>query len=150
MSVASDSTDTTDRATLTVTVKVLFWSKSHTETTSKMTHESHLQWCFSGYDTLSQRSEEHRTGDGTGLGIVVEANGRYLDGLHGLESRVLQSLEAHEVSMGKSVPVRAVEKICKDGMVAQVLLVPFSSLKEYKVAVLNAEAEGWKHSVGLL
>ena len=135
VSVDSDQTTEIDKTSITVALKSFFSQSSHTEEKINTSHKEHLDFAFAGYDTLDGLALTHRLGDGLALSTVQNACSSCLIKASELTARVSQAIENLGLEKSHLLPIADCGRICRSGLVVQLLLAPFSWLREYQVAI---------------
>ncbi|KAH6876590.1 hypothetical protein B0T10DRAFT_566805 [Thelonectria olida] len=134
MSASTESRSSQETIAITVAVKVLFWSESatHTEVMTSQSHSSTLS--FSGYSTLdtgqpcaldskgaSPRDEEE---------LRKQAND-YLVKVRELQTKVRDVMAEVGVVDGAELPLSDCARLCRSGLVVELLLTPYARLNQY-------------------
>jgi hypothetical protein len=140
VSVDQSETTTIEKTTLTVTVKVLFFKASKTVSHTDIEKVQHLAFRFAGYDTL----------DGVNAVVNAPEVGRdalmrtqekcasYLTKGTELAQRAIEKLEKLGLKAEQPLSIGECENICQSGLVVQLLLVPYTNLRGYRIAVAAA------------
>ncbi|KAF2007640.1 hypothetical protein P154DRAFT_558070 [Amniculicola lignicola CBS 123094] len=141
LAIDSISTEFMNTTTITVQIKVLFWSATHQITEGIRSHISNFSGTFCGYDTLSGAkwlTESQQV-------FQIDTAASALQRVTGLEDNVTKAIDSIGLAQGKAITARDCEKICRSGLVLRLILEPFSGLKEYvskaNVAKLAKERE---------
>ena len=138
VSVSQSSRDTKTSTSITVTVKVLFFSKSWTETSTETTHDESLECVFCGYDTMSASQKADTAKNKEEYSNMRALTQAYLGYVEQLPRRVMQELKNLDIAKHKQLSEAHCSKICDSGLVVQLMLMPFSCLRDYKTALLES------------
>ena len=130
------SQDTTTTKSVTVSVKVLFFAKSHTESSTVATHNESLECFFCGYDTISASQKDGKAKNNKEYGDMRDLTQKYLGFAEYMPTRIAQELELLNIERGKKLTHTECSKVCDSGLVVQLVLMPFSYLRDYKTALL--------------
>ena len=133
----SGSTDTTDKFSVTESVKAFFWTASHTDSHVENKYEDHINWTFVAYDTLSSVNDSQQSSNGTPLSKVSNSCSRYLDLVQRLEARVDEHLQQKALKSGTTVNLARCKDICNSGLVSQLLLLPYRALRQYREVTIK-------------
>lgn len=139
MSAYTASKETSVTKEITVTVKTLFWSASETYRESEYSYSTEAAFSMSAYSTLVE------DGDSSGLSPVVSINSTstyqmetlvhttavYLEKVRELQSQVKKIMCEVGLEDGARLPVADCGRLCKSGLVAELLLQPYARLNEY-------------------
>ena len=136
MSVSTDTTTEVEKKSITESVKVLFFKKSHTEETTNVSHVEHLNFTFTGYDTLEGLTETHKPNEGS-LAQLQRASSVFLEKTNVLGDRVLQASRSLGLETGHALTIADCGRVCRSNLVVRLLLVPFKWLRDYQVAQLR-------------
>lgn len=136
MSVNTDAMTKVEQQVVTESVKGWFSTKSHTEVKMDRSHVEHLNFTFSGYDTLEGLTETHQPVKGSSPQLQ-NACSVFLEKTSILEIRLLQASRSLGLKTGHPLPLADCGKVCRSGLVVQLLLVPFKWLRDYQVAHLR-------------
>ena len=134
LSATTESMASQETLTLTLTVKALFWEKTTppvTETWKKASASSTLEFC--GYSTLGPMSEQVAV-KGTSAEEQKQLQQRakdYLELIPCLRKDVDSKLAELSLEDGQKLPLAACSRICRSGLVVQLLLAPYARLNEY-------------------
>ena len=133
--------DTTQTTAITTSVRVLFWSTSRTETSSKFSHEENIGLVFCGYDTLGAASEKRAVASRriAYLKALGDQCQRFLELVNDLSGRITKKREALGLVEGHNLSFEKCKEICQSALVVQLVLMPYKCLRDYKAAVLRCD-----------
>lgn len=138
VSTDQQSRDTKTTKSVTVKVKVLFFSKSKTASCTGTTHDEEQECVFCGYDTIGDaQTAGHARNKAEILGMQASTQ-EYLGYVEQLPRRVMQELAKLGIVKQKQMSHTDCGKICSSGLVVQLTLMPFSTLRDYKIALLES------------
>ena len=133
LSAASSSKSEYERLKITVTVKVLWVSKSisHEETSSSFS--SAATFTFSGYSTLDREALtlSRVAWSVHGLANEQQAAALYMKKIACLEEEVRRVMSRLGLADGQDLPLSSAAQICESGIAVQLLLAPYARLNQY-------------------
>lgn len=130
MSVDDATKRMTDTVALKTTVKVCFFKAKTWITSSTTTHIDHsLVVNLAGYDTLNDLKISNLN---TSLGDAQQRIIDMVEWADTLETRVTVKLKDKGIEPGRKFTLSESAHICASGVVVQVLLLPFHTLRGYQ------------------
>lgn len=134
MSAATSSKRTKTKKEVTVKVKALFWSKSKTFTKTDESTSIEASISLSGYSTLDLEPAQMQTGPQTSPQEMLTLNkiaDGYMTRVRELQVTVRDLMEDIGLKHGARLPLGDCVKLCKSGLVAELLLEPYARLSDY-------------------
>ncbi len=135
MSASTESRSSQESLEITVQVKTFFFEASATHAESKTERSASSSFAFSGYSTLdggqpcalalASGSSAH---DQRILQLGATA---YLDKIKGLPQQVRKVMQEAGLVDGGSLALADCTRLCRSGLVAELLLAPFARLNQY-------------------
>ena len=135
MSASTETKASKEVITLTVTVELLFSTESVSTTEVKEMSQSSANLSFSGYSTLDQApsscSLEIAATAPTHLQDLQRRANDYLTKVRDLQATVRKLMEELGIADGVQLPLSDCVRLCKSGLVVELLLAPFARLNQY-------------------
>lgn len=136
VSLGQSSRDTTIAKSVTASAKTLFFSKTWTKNSKESIHEEGLECFFCGYDTLSASQKTGKASSKGEYARLRDLTQSFLDFVEQLPRHVMQELEQLGIAKHGQVSHAECGAICDTGLVVQLVLMPFSCLRDYHVSLL--------------
>ncbi|KAJ5887306.1 hypothetical protein N7504_011353 [Penicillium tannophilum] len=141
ISAESSTYSSTETLKITVTVKVLFVSASASHTETFEEHRSSASFTFSGFSTLHGEVKSYPEVSPVGPPVptsvadLVDLQKKATEHVARV-ARLDHELQERMISLGLTegakLPLNSCDKICRSGLVVQLLLAPFANLFEYQ------------------
>ncbi len=135
MSASTEARSSQESLEITVKVKTLFFKASATHTESKTEQSASSSIAFSGYSTLDggQPCALALAGGSSAYEqrVVQLRATEYLDKVKGLPQQVRKVMKEAGLVDGGSLALADCTRLCRSGLVAELLLAPFARLNQY-------------------
>ncbi|KAK4169842.1 hypothetical protein QBC43DRAFT_283407 [Cladorrhinum sp. PSN259] len=135
MSASTESRSSKETLEITVKVKVLFFSASYTHTEVTEEHSSSSSISFSGYSTLDNVQPCALTLSGNSQGnelrVLQMRAKEYLNKVAGLQKHVETVMKDVGLVDGGTLKLGDCMRLCRSGLVVELLLAPFARLNQY-------------------
>ena len=132
LSESSDVSATTEQIKIVLKVHALFFTVNKTlADIKKATINAEVAYSISGFDTLSNTHQNFSSKAGSDLRVIKAAATKLARCGEDLSDRVTRMMEELGLKEGRELTWIECEKICTSGLVVEVILVPFSTLREW-------------------
>ncbi|KAL7932790.1 hypothetical protein V8C35DRAFT_306789 [Trichoderma chlorosporum] len=131
LAVSSSSNMSTKTVTITVEVKVLWSEFTSTASTTDVQQSASSDLAFYGYDTLDNLNVSLSAGLGQPNDHIRAAARLYMEKTNTLQSRLKERLRELDIKQGNMTSVEQCRRAVDEGIVVELMLVPYRSLKEY-------------------
>lgn len=137
LSTSEDSSKTIERLSATITVTVLFVSKSKMVEKFFTDASSGSTICILGYDTLTSYHSEGYADDGMGKEIMADSAGNLVGCARDLCTRVGKRMELLGLEPGQTLGMDDCDHVAKSGLLVELILRPMKNLRSYIIALYD-------------
>jgi hypothetical protein len=131
LSQSSNTKVTTEELAVTAKVHVLWFDKTKTWKTVSQSVDINSSYTVTGFDTLSNRNVKLSSVTAASIRDVRQTCLDLSSLGETLQKRVQDKIKQLKIEDGLLLSWADCERICRSGLVASIILMPFSSVREY-------------------